>query len=531
MTSRRRFLGLAAGAGVGLAVPIGAATYAAVTGSKTGTLLTSSLPLPKPFTGALPIPPRAQPVRSAASADYYRLTQREAAVEILPGTKTKVWGYDGIFPGPTFVGRSGRTMVVEVSNKLSVPTSMHLHGGVTPSDSDGYPTDLLIPVQCGAALRSGAYQGHSGSHGMHVPSGDWKVSEGYKSYEYPLHQRAATLWYHDHRMDFSAPQVWRGLAGMFLVHDDEEEALPLPKGDKDIPLMLCDRAFEADGSFRYPAVSPSCVGTPGVDQAYMDGVLGDVQLVNGAPWPVLEVANTKYRLRLLNASNARRYQLKLETDQCHALRFVQIGSDAGLLSAPQHLDAVPMAPAERFDVVVDFSACPVDTEVLLVNTLADGGMRNVMRFRVTRKEKDDSRIPARLAKDIPLERSASVPVRHFDFRRTNGPGETAMWTINGRPFNSSEVLASPRLGSVERWRFSSDFHHPVHLHLAHFQVLSRGGKQPAASDAGWKDTVDVRPYEVVEVLARFDGYKGRYMIHCHNLEHEDMAMMANFQVV
>ncbi|MFG3117995.1 multicopper oxidase domain-containing protein [Streptomyces sp. NPDC048197] len=106
-----------------------------------------------------------------------------------------------------------------------------------------------------------------------------------------------------------------------------------------------------------------------------------------------------------------------------------------------------------------------------------------------------------------------------------------MWTINGRPFRTDAVLASPRLGSVERWRFSSDFHHPVHVHLAQFQVLARGGRPPAAADAGWKDTVDVRPYEVVEALVRFDGYKGRYMLHCHNLEHEDMAMMANFQVI
>ncbi|MEC4019293.1 multicopper oxidase family protein [Streptomyces sp. H27-D2] len=461
----------------------------------------------------LPVPPRARPVRSSGGTDFYQVAQRETAVEILPGTKTTVWGYDGLFPGPTFVGRSGRKMVVQVENKLPVPTSMHLHGGVTPPGSDGYPTDLLLPVQCGPAMRNGGHTSQSMTHGMHVAPSDWKIMEGYKSYEYPLEQRAATLWYHDHRMDFSAPQVWRGLAGFFLVHDAEEEALPLPDGDRDIPLMICDRAFEADGAFRYPGVSPSCVGTPGVDEAYMNGVLGDVQLVNGAPWPELEISNTRYRVRLLNASNARRYHLALEQDNGSGLPFVQIGSDAGLLAAPQSLDAIPIAPAERFDVVVDFSACPVGSQVTLVNTLADGRMRQVMRFRVNRQEKDSSHVPARLSTSaVPPDQGDSVKLRQFEFRRTNGAGERTMWTINGRPFNSSDILATPRLGTVERWQLSSDFHHPVHLHLAHFQVLSRSGKPPAPTDAGWKDTVDVRPYEVVEVLARFDDHRGRYML-------------------
>ncbi|MFF2661905.1 multicopper oxidase domain-containing protein [Kitasatospora sp. NPDC058032] len=155
-----------------------------------------------------------------------------------------------------------------------------------------------------------------------------------------------------------------------------------------------------------------------------------------------------------------------------------------------------------------------------------------MRFRVTRQENDTSRIPAQLSKSSasPDPKTATRTCQ-FDFRRSGGDDGNAMWTINGKPFNSSETLANPRLGTVERWRFSSDFHHPVHLHLAHFLVLSRGGKPPAPTGAGWKDTVDVRPYEVVEVLVRFDGYRGRYMLHCHNLEHEDMAMMANYEVL
>ncbi|MFF7752769.1 multicopper oxidase family protein [Streptomyces sp. NPDC007971] len=519
--SRRQTLGITAGITAGLAIPAGAAAYARWSPERTGTELVSRLRLPKPFIVPLPVPPRARPVHRPDGTDFYDITQREAEVEIIPGTRTRIWGYDGIFPGPTFVARSGRTTRVRVLNKLTVPTSLHLHGGVTPPHSDGYPTDIVVPAQCGADFPARKMQ-----HGMHTAAADWTVSEAYKTYEYPLGQRAATLWYHDHRMDFSGPQVWRGLAGMFLVHDSEEDALPLPGGDRDVPLLLCDRSFEEDGSFRYPAHSPTCTGTPGVADAYMDGVLGDVQLVNGAPWPELEVSTARYRLRLLNASNARRYSLVLRGDDDRALPFTQIGGDGGLLATPQRLPAVPMSPGERFDVVVDFAACPVGSTVTLVNTLAEGRMHQVMRFRVVRKAKDTSHVPHRLSRYAALASSSAVATRHFDFRRGDD-----MWTINGRTFNAAESLASPRLGTVERWRFTSDFHHPVHLHLAHFQVISRGGRPPAPTDAGWKDTVDVRPYEVVDVLVRFQGYRGRYMLHCHNLEHEDMAMMANFQVV
>ncbi|WP_030711123.1 multicopper oxidase family protein [Streptomyces sp. NRRL F-2580] len=528
--SRRGFLGLTAGAGA--AITLGAAGYSRLAQPSTGRILRTVGPVPEPFRVPLPVPPAARPARTEAGADFYELDQREGRVEILPGRTTTVWGYDGIFPGPTFTARSGRRTVVRVRNMLTVPTAMHLHGGVTPPESDGYPTDLVLPTRCAPGQNRYDATGTSrGAHSAHGDSMPGDTTTAVRTYDYPLPQRAATLWYHDHRMDFSAPQVWRGLAGMFIVRDKEEDRLPLPGGDRDIPLMLADRSFEPDGSFRYPALDPTCTGRPGVEDAYMDGVLGDVQLVNGAPWPELEVSNTRYRLRLLNASNARRYQLRLDTEDGAHPPFVQIGSDGGLLAAPQRLATLAMAPAERFDVVVDFSEHPVGTRITLVNTAADGRMRQVMRFHIVRAEKDDSRVPARLSAFDKLTATRAMPVRSFDFRRTGDGEERQMWTINGQPFSTSKVWAAPRLGSVERWRFSSDFHHPVHLHLAQFQVVARGNRPLDPCDAGWKDTVDVRPYEVVEVLARFDGYRGRYMLHCHNLEHEDMAMMANFEVV
>ncbi|MEU8249706.1 multicopper oxidase family protein [Nonomuraea sp. NPDC048916] len=497
MISRRGFLGLLGGAGLAIA---GCGTEVS------GEALTSALPLPPKFTVPLPIPKTAVPVRPG----HYEVVQRASKMEIIPGTTTEVWGYDGMFPGPTFDLRRGSRTILRVRNELPVPTSTHLHGGVTPPDSDGYPTDLVVAPG----------QGFRPPHGDHSHHMSWTVHQGAKDYVYPLEQRAATLWYHDHRMDFTGPQVWRGLAGFLIVRDDEDDALPLPKGERDIPLMICDRAFEEDGSFRFPSLDPSLLIRPGVQDAYMEGVEGDVILVNGAPWPILEVDAVRYRLRLLNASNARRYRLAL-TPGGH---FIQVGSDQGLLTAPVAHDAITIAPGERFDVIVDFSAYPVGTDVTMTDRL--GG--EVMRFRVTRKAKDDSATPKRLSAVEPV--APAVATRTFDFRRT-GQGGGASWTINGQRYRPGRALATPHLGSTEIWRFTSDFHHPVHVHLARFHVLSRNGRPPALTDAGWKDTVDVRPYEVVDVLARFDGYRGRYMIHCHNLEHEDMAMMADFDVI
>ncbi|MDP9863793.1 MULTISPECIES: multicopper oxidase family protein [Streptosporangium] len=508
MISRRGFLGLLGGTGLAVA---GCGTSTAETAGQT---LTSALAPPTPFTVPLPVPRTAVPVRPG----HYEVVQRAARVEIIPGTTTEVWGYDGTFPGPTFDLRRAEPTVIRVRNELPVPTSTHLHGGVTPPGSDGYPTDLVVAEGRG-------FRPPPGAHAAHDPS-LWTFHSGARDYLYPLDQRAATLWYHDHRMDFTAPQVWRGLAGFLLVRDDEDDALPLPKGARDLPLMICDRSFEEDGAFRYPEVDPSLLVKAGVEDDFMEGVEGDVILVNGAPWPVLEVDAARYRLRLLNASNARRYRLELTPGG----RFVQVGSDLGLLAAPVTHDAITIAPAERFDVVVDFSGHPVGAEVTLVNTLGTGQTRNVMRFRVARKAKDDSTVPRRLSRIEPPDRSGAVATRTFDFRRT-GQGGGAAWTINGRPFRPGSPLARPRLNTTEVWRFTSDFHHPVHVHLARFQVLSRGGRPPAPTDAGWKDTVDVRPYEVVDVLVRFEGYRGRYMLHCHNLEHEDMAMMADFEVV
>ncbi|GAA3084957.1 multicopper oxidase family protein [Streptomyces rectiviolaceus] len=503
-------LGLLSGGGLGLS---GALAHRP---AHTGGVLRSAGPGPEPYTVPLPVPPVLSP-----AAGRYEITQREASAEILPGTRTRLWTYNGTFPGPTIESRRGRTVRVVHRNELPVPTAVHLHGGRTPADSDGYPTDLNLPADW-------PREHHGAGHAMADPRA--VTSRVTREYVFPNDQRATMLWYHDHRMDFTAPAIWRGLAGLHIVRDDVEDALDLPGGERELPLLLCDRSFDADGALRYPALDPALRDRPGVRGPYAAGVLGDVILVNGAPWPVHEADAARYRLRLLNGSNARHYDLEVVTDDGRRLDLVQVGSDQGLLAGPVTHTRLPIAPAERYDVVVDFGGLKPGTRVRLRNRLGSGRTREVLAFRIARQAKDASRIPRRLATDLPVwRRSQATAVREFAFRAghmQHGRG----WLIGGRAFDPGRTDVSTRLGAVEVWRFVADVHHPIHLHLVGFRVLSRGGGPPLPQDAGLKDTVSLRPGESAEIITRFDGYRGRYLFHCHNAEHEDMGMMANLEI-
>jgi spore coat protein A, manganese oxidase len=472
-------------------------------------LLPSRIALPGQFAVPLPLIPTLQKASSDSSTDYYDVTVHPATARILPGFSTGIWGYNGIFPGPTIEARTGRRVSLKLRNSLPVPIVNHLHGGHTPPESDGYPTDLLLP----------SVAGFPQSH-MHDPLAS--ILTGEREYVYPNLQRAATLWYHDHRMDFTGAQVWRGLAGFYILRDEEEIRLPLPRGEKEIPLLICDRSFDADGAFLYPSLDPSLRSQPGVPHEYMGGVLGDVILVNGAPWPKLEVANTKYRFRVLNASNARQYELALEP----AGSFVQIGSDGGLLKAPLTHRTVQISPAQRFDLIVDFSRYAPGTLVTLLNGAGSGAAGKIMQFHVVRTEKDESTIPPRLSTIVSANVSDAVTTRVFDFSYQGMQG----WTVNKLPYDPARMDARPKLDTTEIWRLQTDFSHPLHLHLVQFQVLSHSGR-PGPYDAGCKDTVALGPGQTANILVKFSGYRGRYVFHCHNLEHEDMAMMANFEVV
>jgi spore coat protein A len=430
-----------------------------------------------PFQVDLQVPPTLVPVSSSATEDRFELAIREGRAEIIPGQLTPVYGYDGIYPGPTIRARKGRTTVVRVTNALSFNQNVHLHGGLVPAASDGHPMQLIAP--------GGAF-----------------------TYTYPNTQDGASLWYHDHAHGLSARTMFYGLAGFYIVEDD----LELPSGDFDVPLVIQDRAFNADGSLRY---------TENIDEGFM----GDTIVVNGSVSPRFAVKRALYRLRFLNASNARAYRLELSNGDS----MVQVAGDGGLLEAPVSRTAVPLAPAERVDVVVDFRRLRAGAQVQLRNTLGSDGTAAVLRFDVTGKAADSGRVPATLRprEEIP----APVATRRWDLMfSTSGTPE---WQMSGIGFDMDRIDARAQLGTTERWLFVNSSHrpHPMHIHGVHFRVLDRSTGAVHPGDRAWKDTVMVAVGETVVVQPYFAQHRGRFVFHCHNLEHQEKAMMLQLEVV
>jgi spore coat protein A, manganese oxidase len=454
-----------------------------------------SPPVPS-FAVPMRIPPRLKPTLSTSTTDYYDLTPREVRVQMIPGLgPTTVWGYNGIVPGPTIYQRQGRDVRVRQHNALRVPLSTHLHGGDVPADSDGHPLDLIRP---GAT----------------------------KEYLYPGIHPPGCLWYHDHAIHETGRNVYMGLAGQYVITSAAEDQLPLPKGEFDIPLTLQDKFFLRDGSIVYPRHD---------DLRPLDqGVFGDVILVNGTPKPFFNVLRRKYRFRFLNGSNARVYKLRLSTGE----PFIVVQTEGAFVPHPIRVQEFELAPSERLSVVVDFSRYPVGTKVVLRNVMSDipgdpfdeDKTRQVMRFDVVADATDPSSVPADL---LPLpevvDPAQSVRTRTFEFARNGG-----QWTINGKPYEEDRIDAFPKLNTVETWRFvngSGGWWHPVHVHLVEFIPISRSGRALQPYERGLKDTLMVRSNETVTVVMRWNHFRGLYVLHCHNVEHEDFDMMANIQVV
>jgi spore coat protein A, manganese oxidase len=435
----------------------------------------------KPFRAELPRIPELRPTRRTRERDIYDLTIRRGTAEVLRGYETPILGYDGRFPGPTIRARRGREVVVRQRNALPFDVNVHLHGGAVPAAHDGHPMDLIAPGTT-------------------------------KEYRYPNRQPAATLWYHDHAHGRTARSVHRGLAGFYVLEDRHEEELGLPRDAFDVPLMIQDRAFNRDGSFRY-ASSPE------------PGFLGDTILVNGAVAPRMRVRRRLYRLRLLNASNAREYRLVLGGRR----PMLQIASDGGLLERPLKRRVVTLSPAERVDVVVDFRDYAPGTELVLHNELGNGSTVAVMRFDVERGGgAEEARVPSRLRELGALP--APAVDRRFELTLATAGG--IAWQIGGRSFDMDRVDVRPRLGTSERWTFAnaSTRVHPMHTHGFLFRVLERSSGAVPAAERGWKDTVPVRPGESVTVQPWFSPYPGRYVFHCHALEHGDFGMMLQMEV-
>ena len=434
------------------------------------------------FTVPLPTPPVLGPTSSSADTDTYRVTLRQANVEILPGKSTAIWGYNGITPGPTIKQRSNRKAVLQHVNTLPEATSCHLHGSPTVPQFDGHPEIL---VKAGETL----------------------------NYQYPTQASARTLWYHDHAMHTTARHVYQGLAGFYLVSSAAEDNLGLPSGQYDVPLLIQDKLFTGDGTLVYD------------DEGHSD-LMGDITLVNGAPWPVMEVDARKYRFRFLVGSNSRGYELALS----NGMPFTMVATDAGLMPKPQRVTSFIIGMAERYEAVVDFSSLREGTEVVLKNRRGDAEMGDVMKFKVVRKAADDSRVPDVLNPTYaPIAASSATQTGKWRFDRSGG-----MWTINGRIWETGRVDAKPALGSTEIWELTNNsggWFHPVHIHLVDFQILSRNGRAAYPYERGWKDVAYVGENETVRVIMKFGPHRGKYVMHCHNVVHEDHDMMNQWEVV
>jgi FtsP/CotA-like multicopper oxidase with cupredoxin domain len=428
-------------------------------------------------------------------------------------------------------------MLVRFRNQLpplaqgygSPEISVHLHNLHTPSESDGYPVDWFSPAACGSTLANpGYYKDH------HYPM----VYAGVEQFGGIGDAREAlgTLWYHDHRTDFTAPNVYRGMAGFFLAFDEldsgnEQDANPLalrlPSGEYDVPLLLADKRFDSGGYLAF-------------DQFNGDGFIGDKFTVNGKIQPVWRVQRRKYRLRILDGGPSRFYDLQLRLGNA-AQSFSYIANDGNLLPAPLSRNSVRLGPAERADIVVDFSRYGVGTELYLVNRLnqLDGRKpekdflnppTQLMKIIVDREpsEPDVSRVPAALRELPPINTSEAVRTRSFEFGRSSG-----VWTINDRLFNN-RAIASPAKGTAEIWvlrNLSGGWAHPVHIHFEEGRILARNGAAPPAHERGRKDVYVIGPSETVRVFLHFRDYLGKYVMHCHNTVHEDHAMMARWDIV
>ena len=461
--------------------------------------------LPKPFTVPLALAPVAEPVRRSATTDYYVMTMRRASAEMLPGLQTEIWGYNGIAPAPTIRVQQGREVVVRHINQLPdqhptllyrPDTSVHLHGSASLPQYDGYASDVTRPGQ-------------------------------YKDYRYPNSQNARTLWYHDHGVHRTATNAYMGLAGQYHIVDGFDASLPLPKGRYDVPLTVRDAIFAKDGSLVW-------------DDSDEAGLYGDVILVNGRPWPAMKVERRKYRFRLLNASISRSYRLALSTGGPMSV----VATDGGLMASPQAVKDFRFGVAERYEVVIDFAQYPIGTRVVLRNLgLANSPdfstTKNVMAFDVASEPTDTSNntLPAVLDPSNPvmaLTEAMATKERKFEFKRKNGH-----WTVNGKTWADvvksgyRAVVANPGLGDVEVWELANPhggWSHPIHVHLVDFRVLSRNGKPAFPYEQGPKDVVYLGKNETVRVVARFGPHRGKYMMHCHNLVHEDHDMMVQFEV-
>jgi suppressor of ftsI len=445
------------------------------------------------FRQELRIPPLLEPDVDGAGRKVFDLDLRQGRSELLPGTTAETWGVNGAHLGPTVRASRGDTVVMRVRNRLDETTTLHWHGMHLPAAADGGPHQTIDP-------------------------GDsWSPS-------WTIDQPAASLWYHPHLMGKTEDQVYRGLAGMFLVDDPDASALPLPAeyGVDDIPLIVQDKRLNDDGSldFSQSAISPI-------------GRLGDEILVNGTRDPHVDVSNRLVRLRIVNASTARSYNIGFADDR----EFALIATDGGLLDAPKRIDRVQLSVGERAEIVVELE--PGENAVLrsfepeLGTNPFEGRFAgaddsfDLLEIRAAETLADSPALPEKLvAQDGPDPSEVSGERRL----------ELGSRDINEMKMDTSRIDEVVELGDTELWEVenTSGTPHNFHVHDVRFRIIEYAGAPPPPELSGLKDTVYVPPGATVRFTTAFEDYADAsvpYMFHCHILKHEDRGMMGQFVVV
>lgn len=457
------------------------------------------------------------------------LVSQADEVAIFPGAFTRVWRYRATvhqgdanrvvelpesYLGPIIKVNQGENIRIRFKNNIPEKSIVHWHGLHVPAIMDGHPR---YAVSRGEAFL----------------------------YEFKVTNRAGTYWYHPHPHGRTGPQVYGGLAGLFLVSDEEELATGLPENEYDIPLVIQDRTFDVNNQLVYISRNR---------MARMTGFLGDMILVNGKPDFTLPVSTTAYRLRLLNGSNSRIYRLAWQDGKPLTI----IGTDGGLLEKPLQRRYVFLAPGERVDLWADFSGSAPGYETGLISlpfddvgtgrgtVMGPGGVYpmgagfSIFKVKVNRKVNKEVALPRKLSIFSPTHQLGAASLnRPREFFLTMGHMQ---WAINGRTFQMDDVADNEifQLGTREVWKFSNtgggmmrmmNMPHPIHLHGKQFRVIERSGvRHDGYVDEGLKDTVLLLPGESVKILTDFSDYPGLFLYHCHNLEHEDMGMMRNYFV-
>jgi spore coat protein A len=504
------------------------------------------------FVDELPIPPILKAWWKHPSYTYYEVNMTQFKQSLHRELKdTTVWGYEGSYPGPTIEVESGEKVFIKWINNLpdqhllpvdytvhgahrdvpDVRTVVHVHGASVESESDGYPEAWFTKgfKQVGPYFRK-------------------------QIYRYDNYNRAVTLWYHDHALGITRLNVYAGLAGFYLIRDHRERSLNLPSGKYEVPLMIQDKTFNQDGSLNYPKQPDKPV--PGLETSIIPEFIGDTILVNGKVWPYLKVEPRKYRFRLLNASNTRFYRIKLDLGQL----MYQIATDGGLMEYPIGIRELMLAPAERADVIIDFSNREGQNIIMTNDAPApfptgdptDANTGTVMQFRVTLplSSVDTSVIPASLMPLPILKEQSASKTRHLTLNDNMDTYGREFMLLDNKQWDAP-ITENPTLGSTEIWyliNLTTDAH-PIHIHLIDFQILDRRNFDvekynkekvihytgpaipPEPQERGGKDTVRANPNQVTRIIMKFGPYTGLYVWHCHILEHEDYEMMRPYVVI